>query len=160
MICALLVFLGKFRSHEKAIEHYNYVRAFNNNALTIMSQRRYVKFFVGFLHHKLAEGNSVYDVNFFEKALDRYNFLNFNKIFEDMRGEMLDLCSICLGPFDQEIKNFDVILSTLGVSNTEKRVPVIRNIWNLKNFEDQVLENDPDDMELITRVKEWRKVTT
>ena len=72
----------------------------------------------------------------------------------------MDLCSICLGPFDQEIKNFDVILSTLGVSNTEKRVPVVRNIWNLKNFEDQVLENDPDDTELVSKVKEWKKVTT
>ena len=35
MICALLVFLGKFRSHEEAIRHYNEVRAENGNALTI-----------------------------------------------------------------------------------------------------------------------------
>ena len=76
-----------------------------------------------------------------------------------MRGEMLDLCTICLGPFDMEIKDMDVILSSLSTSNNDKRVPVIRNIWSLKNFEEQILENDPENEEIITQVKEWTKIT-
>jgi hypothetical protein len=77
-----------------------------------------------------------------------------------MRGEMLDLCTICLGPFDMEIKDMDVILSSLSTSNNDKRVPVIRNIWSLKNFEEQIFENDPENEEIITQVKEWTKITT
>lgn len=55
MICALMVFLGLFRSHKAAIDHYDSQRAYKGKALTINSQIRYVKFFEGFLHYKLLE---------------------------------------------------------------------------------------------------------
>jgi hypothetical protein len=50
MICSLLIFLGMFSSSNKAIHHYNSMRAVNMKALTICSQKRYVKFFEGFLN--------------------------------------------------------------------------------------------------------------
>lgn len=55
MICSLLIFLGMFSSAAKAIHHYNSQRAVNMKALTICSQKRYVKFFEGFLNIKLNE---------------------------------------------------------------------------------------------------------
>ena len=55
MICALLIFLGMFKTHKDSIAHYNQSRAKNGKALTINSQKRYVKFFCGFLHYKLRE---------------------------------------------------------------------------------------------------------
>ncbi len=58
----------------RAIHHYNSMRAVNMKALTICSQKRYVKFFEGFLnirlfdkssqpHNKGKDGN---DINYFE----------------------------------------------------------------------------------------------
>jgi hypothetical protein len=124
MICALLVFIGMFQNPRDAIKHYNNERAYRGKALTIQSQIRYVKFFVGFLHHKLFKDTYLpEDGTFFEKALREYNYLNFAKIFEDMRGEMLDLSTLCLGPFDKKI-DFDIILSTLYTA--EKKNPVIK----------------------------------
>lgn len=84
MICALLVFLGMFESHTDAIYHYNSQRARNMKALTISSQLRYVKFFVGFLH-KLAAEHGKKEENFFELSFRQYNQLLFNRVFEDMR---------------------------------------------------------------------------
>ena len=55
MICSLLVFLGMFDSHDEAIHHYNNKRSKNMKALTINSQKRYVKFFCGFLYYKLRD---------------------------------------------------------------------------------------------------------
>jgi len=81
-------------------------------ALTIMSQRRYVKFFVGFLH-KLAAEQGKKEETFFELSLRQNNHLSFNRVFEDMRQQTLDFYSICLGPFPAEVKGFDVLISTL-----------------------------------------------
>lgn len=67
MICALLVFMGMFPCYEQAIKHYNFTRAESGLALTIKSQIRYVKFFVGFLYQKLIdEIKDLQDINFFE----------------------------------------------------------------------------------------------
>ena len=55
MICSFLIFLGMFKSSGKAIHHYNSMRAVNMKALTICSQKRYVKFFEGFLNMRLIE---------------------------------------------------------------------------------------------------------
>ena len=61
---------------------------------------RYVKFFYGFLNYKIAEGKPLEKhQSFFELALKKHNYLSFNRVFEDMRSEALDLHSICLGPF-------------------------------------------------------------
>ena len=55
MICALLVFMNMFETHKQAIRHYNEKRAKppKFHALTIQSQKRYVKFLCGFLNYKL-----------------------------------------------------------------------------------------------------------
>jgi protein-tyrosine phosphatase len=58
MICSLLLFLGIFPSAKTSIDHYNRQRAVNMKALTICSQKRYVKFFEGFLNYKLTENVS------------------------------------------------------------------------------------------------------
>ena len=68
MICALLVFLGMFSTHTEAIAHYNSQRAMNGKALTICSQKRYVKFFVGFLY-KLQHELGKREETFFELSL-------------------------------------------------------------------------------------------
>lgn len=63
-----------FPSSSTAISHYNKARARNEKAITISSQKRYVKFFEGFLNYKLFE-NAAYDelqrdyLNYFEKSL-------------------------------------------------------------------------------------------
>ena len=86
MICALLVFLGMFGSHTDASAHYNAQRAKNKKALTICSQKRYVKFFVGFLHKLQSElGKKDEKETFFELSLRQHNHLSFNRVFEDMR---------------------------------------------------------------------------
>ena len=84
MICALLVFLGMFNSHTDAIAHYNRQRAMNQKALTIQSQKRYVKFFCGFLT-KLQSELGKKEETFFELSLRQNNHLSFNRVFEDMR---------------------------------------------------------------------------
>ena len=101
MICSLLVYLGMFKTHYDAIAHYNRSRAKNGKALTINSQKRYVKFFCGFLHYKLRDETKPKekDMTFFELSLRNYNYLSKNRIFEDMRNENVDFHSICLGPF-------------------------------------------------------------
>lgn len=101
MICSLLVFLGMFKTHTEAIKHYNEQRARNKKALTINSQKRYTKFFCGFLHYKLRDEKKPEeaDMTFFELSLRKHNYLSFNRVFEDMRNEVVDFHSICLGPF-------------------------------------------------------------
>merc|ERR1719469_469588 len=53
MICSLLLFINMFPSAEKSIEHYDSTRVKDDKGLTISSQRRYVKFFEGFLNTEL-----------------------------------------------------------------------------------------------------------
>ena len=101
MICSLLVFLGMFDTHLEAINHYNKTRAANLKALTINSQKRYVKFFTGFLYYKLRDMKKEDErgMTFFELSLRKHNYLTFNRVFEDLRNEVVDFHSICLGPF-------------------------------------------------------------
>ena len=76
------------------------MRAKNEKALTIKSQMRYVKYFYGFLCLKLADGKPLkkYET-FFELALRKHNYLSFNRIFEDLRSESINMYSVCFGPF-------------------------------------------------------------
>jgi ABC-type molybdate transport system ATPase subunit len=112
MICSLLLFLGMFPSSSTAIAHYNKARARNEKAITISSQKRYVKFFEGFLNYKLFE-NAAYDelqrdyLNYFEKSLRQYNKLQMNSVFDDMRSEHLELYSVAMGPFKEKPKDMD-----------------------------------------------------
>ena len=111
MICSLLVFLGMFDTHVEAINHYNKTRAANLKALTINSQKRYVKFFTGFLYYKLRDMNKEDErgMTFFELSLRKHNYLSFNRVFEDMRNEVVDFHSICLGPFPSQMR-FDITI--------------------------------------------------
>ena len=123
MICSLLVFLGMFKTHTEAIKHYNQKRAKNCKALTINSQKRYAKFFCGFLHYKLRDETKPEemkkDVTFFELSLRKHNYLSFNRVFEDMRNEVVDFHSICLGPFPSEFPKFDLIISYMKKDTIE-----------------------------------------
>jgi len=121
MICALLVFMNMFETPQQSIRHYNKKRAKNTKALTIKSQMRYVKFFYGFLNHKIADGKPLErHQSFFELSLRKHNFLSFNRVFEDMRSEALDMHSFCLGPFPNKVEKFDVKISSLQKAKIEK----------------------------------------
>ena len=50
-------------------------------------------------------------MHFFELSLRKHNYLSFNRVFEDMRNEVVDFHSICLGPFPARIDKFDIIIS-------------------------------------------------
>lgn len=129
MICALMVFLGMFPSEQHARDHYDKQRAKpGTKALTINSQKRYVKFFEGFLYYKLAE--TAKPVNtFFETALIRRNYMSCSGVFEDMENETLDILSICIGPFPQKITTLDVTISTL-------QQDAIKQIFSWKKWEE------------------------
>lgn len=112
MICSLLMFLGMFSSASTAMAHYNKARARNEKAITIPSQKRYVKFFEGFLNYKLFENAPQVELqrnylNYFEKSLRQYNRLQMNSVFDDMRGEHLELYSVAIGPFKEKPKDMD-----------------------------------------------------
>ena len=87
MICALLTFINMFPSGQSSIAHYNGSRVRDGNGLTISSQKRYVKFFEGFLYSELILKDS-YGVigvpNWFELYIKRYNKLVENMVFNDM----------------------------------------------------------------------------
>jgi hypothetical protein len=113
MICALLVFLGMFDSEETARDHYDSQRAKpGTKALTINSQKRYVKFFEGFLHYKLIEAPFP-SKSFFETALKRRNYMSCSGVFEDMENETLDIHSLCIGPFPFKVNTLDVTIYAL-----------------------------------------------
>ena len=63
-----------------------------------------MRFFCGFLYYKLREENNQEEqkMTFFELSLRKHNYLSFNRVFEDMRNEVVDFHSICLGPFSSE----------------------------------------------------------
>jgi hypothetical protein len=68
------------------------------------------------LHYKLVEQCSEKDregwVNHFETSLRRFNYLNFNTVFEDMQSESLEMSSFALGPFPKKenIEKFEISL--------------------------------------------------
>ena len=134
MISCLLVFMQQFETHKQCIRHYNIMRAKNEKALTIKSQMRYVKYFYGFLCLKLAEGRPLrkYE-NFFELALKKHNWLSFNRIFEDMRSESIDMYSVCFGPFPYMYDNFEIKISALQKYNKLEKIAVCDQ-ENMKDF--------------------------
>ena len=154
MICSLLVFLGMFKTHKEAIDHYNEKRAKNKKALTINSQKRYVKFFCGFLHYKLREeGNQKEkEMTFFELSLRKHNYLTFNRVFEDMRNEVVDFHSICLGPFTAQL-DFNIILSYM-------KKDTIEPIFNYDDWVKRLHNNYVEEGEnsLVKQVREWKSV--
>lgn len=88
---------------------------------------RYVKYFYGFLSLKLAEGrplNKQKHENFFELALKKHNWLSFNRIFEDMRSESIDMYSVCFGPFPYMYDNFEIKISALQKYNKLEKIAV------------------------------------
>ena len=149
MICSLLVFLGTFKTHEEAIDHYNKTRAQNEKALTIRSQRRYVKFFCGFLHYKLRERNNDEEkMTFFELALRKHNYLSFNRVFEDMRNEVVDFHSICMGPFPYK-QNFDNFIVSYMKNYT------VKPIFNFQETQ-QRLDVEESESQQLKQVLEWK----
>ena len=125
MISCLLTFMQAFGNHRQAIRHYNIMRAKNEKALTIKSQMRYVKYFYGFLCLKVAEGKPLEKhQSFFELALKKHNYLSFNRIFEDMRSESIDMYSVCFGPFPYEFERFEIKISALQKNNTLDKIAV------------------------------------
>ena len=96
-------------------------RARNMKALTINSQKRYVKFFCGFLHYKLRDYSKKDESQqtFFELSLRKHNYLSFNRVFEDMRNEVVDFHSLCLGPFNSQFSSFDLIVSYMKKDEIE-----------------------------------------
>jgi len=113
MICSLLIFLGMCDTHIDAMAHYNKTRAETGKALTINSQKRYVKFFCGFLYYKLRDESTPDEraMTFFELSLRKHNYLSFNRVFEDMRNEVVDFHSICLGPFNTRPTKFEFTIA-------------------------------------------------
>jgi hypothetical protein len=90
------------------------------------------------LNYKLFENASQDEIernylNYFEKSLRRYNKLQFNSVFDDMRSENLELYSVAMGPFKQKpssLLNFE-ISTFLGVGdNVTKR-------WSLKDLSEE-----------------------
>jgi hypothetical protein len=76
-----------------------------------------VKFFEGFLNYKLTENVDMTEKeqwgSYFEQSLRRHNFLAFNRIFEDMNSETLEMQSFCLGPFPMKQNNFNIEIALL-----------------------------------------------
>ena len=92
-------------------------------------------------------------MTFFELSLRKYNYLSFNRVFEDMRSESLDFYSVCFGPFTKEVASFDVELSTLHQDE-------IRPIFQYKQWESEVLNNGVGGEEaIVNEVKHWQVVT-
>jgi hypothetical protein len=154
MICSLLVFLQMFGSAKESIDHYNQARAVNKKALTICSQKRYVKFFEGFLNFKLMESASQEEkdrkyLNYFEQSLRRHNKLLFNLTFDDMRSESLDCLSVSLGPFPKKI-NFNFEVTTLFGKD-------LRLNFSFREWARQ-LEGDEDRDTELARFYKWLPV--
>ena len=116
------------------------MRAKNEKALTIKSQMRYVKYFYGFNCLKLADGKPLKKhESFFELALKKHNQLMFNRIFEDMRSESIDVHSVCFGPFPYEYDRFEIKISALQKNNSLDKIIVC-------------------DQENMNNLMEWKKI--
>ena len=50
-------------------------------------------------------------MTFFELSLRKHNYLSFNRVFEDMRNEVVDFHSICLGPFNTRPTKFEFTIA-------------------------------------------------
>jgi len=147
MICSLLMFISMFNSAEEAISHYNRARVNNDKGLTISSQKRYVKFFEGFLtmelflrdrsnptrfpqstHHfknetytnsGLPDGPSWYEL-----YLNHYNRMEENLVLREVSKKTLKLASISIGPFPVRHSSIRITISQWD----EKKQKVISTI--------------------------------
>ena len=122
MISSLLVFLQLADSTKTAIAHYDKKRAKEGtHALTIASQKRFVRFFEGFLNYKLLEGlpwnHKLRNASYFEQTLRRWNFMIHNDVEDDMRSETLDIYGMCFGPFPTWYKDYDIKLVRVNKDN-------------------------------------------
>ena len=52
-------------------------------------------------------------MSYFESSLRSHNYLSFNRVFEDMKGESLELHTVSLGPFPSKLSNFNLDISLL-----------------------------------------------
>ena len=75
------------------------------------------------MNYKLAGGELLEkNQTYFELALKKHNYLSFNRVFEDMRSEVLDCYSIVLGPFPSKPEKFEIKISRLVKAKIEKMV--------------------------------------
>ena len=72
-------------------------------------------------------------MTFFELSLRKHNYLSFNRVFEDMRNEVVDFNSICFGPFPYYITNFDIIISFMKKDTIE---PIFSYVDWVKRLQD------------------------
>ena len=77
-------------------------------------------------------------MTFFELSLRKHNYLSFNRVFEDMRNEVVDFNSICLGPFTSEFANFEIIISFMKKDTIE---PIFNYVEWVKRLADNEVED-------------------
>ena len=91
-------------------------------------------------------------MTFFELSLRKHNYLSFNRVFEDMRNEVVDFHSICLGPFPEDFSNFDITISYM-------KKDTIEHIFEYKKWVDRLLENQHEEnLSLKESIFEWKEV--
>lgn len=77
-------------------------------------------------------------MTFFELSLRKHNYLSFNRVFEDMRNEVVDFHSICLGPFPKNFQNFDITISYM-------KKDTIEHIFEYKKWIERMNENHAEE---------------
>ena len=87
-------------------------------------------------------------MTFFELALRKHNYLSFNRVFEDMRNEVVDFHSICLGPFTAKI-TFDNFIVSYMKNYT------IKHIFDFNEWQ-QRLDVDDSESQQLKQVLEWK----
>lgn len=137
MICALLYYLGMFPTVEESIKHYNVTRSVNAKAITISSQKRYVKFFEGFLNlHLIDRQVEKPPYNFFEQTLKNYNSLRVhtNKLLQ-LNKQPMWFFTMVLGPFTTtQANNLNITISILNHKDqAEFRELVDFKLWEEEN---------------------------
>ena len=130
-----------FSSAEESIDHYNSSRVSNDKGLTIASQKRYVKFFQGFLTyelflkdsgsefprtthimqggHRIKVGPEEHDVDWIQKMgsswfsmyLKKYNKIEENMVLRELKKKSLKFASFTLGPFPQRHSTIKIFMS-------------------------------------------------
>lgn len=75
-------------------------------------------------------------MTFFERSLRKYNNLSHNRVFEDMRNEVVDFHSITLGPFSSQPKDFKIVISCM-----EKDTTQVSKIFDYKDKNNSILHS-------------------
>ena len=90
-------------------------------------------------------------MTFFELSLRKHNYLSFNRVFEDMRNEVVDFYSICLGPFSSQFPNFEIVISFM-------KKDTIESIFSYQEWVKRLADNDFDEGEnsLLNQVVQWK----